>query len=139
MRRSLYNSVRALPAVKVTAISANGNTDGASVALDQAGADYSTASVVAFTGAQVDGTYTIVVQESANGTSGWTEVPAARRQGSAVLNAADAVAEVGIVPDPARAPFLRVRVTASDIGEGGGGTVGAVLLLGSPARTPVAR
>ena len=140
MRRSIYNSVRAVPAVNVTAVGANGNTDGPAIGLDQSGADYGTASLVLFTGARTDGTFTAVVQESANGTTGWTDVPASRLQGSAVLNAANAVAELGVIPDPARAPFLRVRVAATAVGtEAGGGTVGAVLLLGSGSRTPVAR
>jgi hypothetical protein len=137
MRRSLYAQVKAVRAVNSTAVSGNGNTDGTAVGLDQAGADFRTASVVLLAGVLTDGTYTAVPQESANGSTGWTNVPADRLQGSAVVDASHEVAELGVIPDPGVAPFLRVRVTATAVTTGG--SVAAVLLLGSPSSTPIAR
>lgn len=137
MRESIYSRVRAVRALNTTAVSANGNTDGVSIGLDQTGADFRAASVVALAGAITDGTYTVVPQESANGSTGWTDVPAERLQGTGVLDAANEVAEVGVIPDPGAAPFLRVRIVATSVTTGG--SVSAVVLLGSPSSTPVAR
>jgi hypothetical protein len=137
MRKSIYSSVRAVPALNITAVDENGPTNGTAVALDQSGSDYRVASVVAFAGAVTDGTYTFTVQESPNGSTGWTDVPAARLQGAAVIDAANEIAELGVIPNPAETPFLRVVVSAADVTTGG--SVGALFLLGSGARTPVAR
>lgn len=137
MRESIYNRVKAVRAVNTTAVSANGDTDGVSVGLDQSGADFRVVSVVLLAGALTDGVYTAVPQESANGSTGWTNVPAERLQGSAVVDASHEVGEMGVIPDPGTAPFLRVRVTATGVTTGGG--VSAVLLLGAPSSTPIAR
>lgn len=136
MRESLYGKIKAVRAVNATAVSANGNTDGAAVGLDQSGADFRTAMVVLSAGTLTDGTYTAVPQESATGSSGWTDVPAERLQGSATVSASNGVAAMGVIPDPAKAPFLRIRVTATSVTTGG--TVSAILLLGSPGQTPIA-
>lgn len=134
MRESIYSRVRVVRALNTTAVSANGNSDGTAVGLDQSAQDFRVASAVILAGTLTDGTYTVVPQESANGTSGWTDIPAERLQGSAVVDASHEVAQVGIIPDPASAPFLRVRVTAASVTTGG--SVSALLLLGSPAKLP---
>jgi hypothetical protein len=135
MRESIYSRVLAVRAVDTTTIDGEGDTDGASVGLNQGGADFRVACVVLMAHDVTDGTYTATVQESADGATGWTDVPAARLEGAASVSAANEVAQVGVVPDPAASPFLRARVTASDITTGG--TVSAVLLLGSPSALPV--
>lgn len=138
MRETIYNRIKAIQALNATAISANGNTDGTAVSVDQSGRNYRTAMFVAACTARTDGTFTLVPQESADGSTGWTNVPAARLQGSgAALSAANTVAEIGVIPDPGSAPYLRLRVTASAVTSGG--TVTAALLLGSPGLTPIAR
>lgn len=137
MRETVYNQVRAVHAMNVTAISTDASTDGVSVGLDQSGQDFRVATAVAYCTAYTDGEYAVVPQESANGSTGWTDVPPARVQGSGVLAAANAVAEVGVIPDPATAPFLRVRIASTDTDVGA--SVGALFLLGSPSSTPVAR
>lgn len=137
MRESIYNRVKAVHALNLTAIATNANTDGVAVGLDQSGADYRVASVVAYAGTVTDGSYAVTVQESANGTTGWTDVPSDRLQGSGTLTASNTVAEVGVIPDPGTAPFLRVRIVSTDTTTGG--SVGALFLLGSSGRSPVAR
>lgn len=137
MRESLYNSVKAVRALNTTSVSANGNTDGVSIGLDQSGADFRIVTFVLMLGDITDGTYTAVPQESANGSTGWVNVPAARLQGSAALSVDNAVGEVGVIPDPANFPFVRLRVTASSVTAGG--PVAGLALLGSPSRYPVAR
>jgi hypothetical protein len=134
MRRSIYSDVKAVRALNVSTISSSTNTDGTSVGLDQSGQDFRTCAVVLAAGAVTDGTYTAVPQESANGSNGWTDVPAERLQGSAVVSAANGVALMGFTPDPAVAPFVRVRVTSTDVTSGG--SISAILLLGSPGKYP---
>lgn len=136
MRDSLYPKVKALHALNLTAISADTDTNGASINLDQSGRDYRTAMFVAYAATVTDGNFAVVPQESANGTD-WTDVPATRLQGSGAITASNTVAEVGVIPDPAVSPYLRVRITSTETDSGG--SIGAVLLLGSPGSTPIVR
>jgi hypothetical protein len=136
MRETLYNRVLAVRGVNVTAVSANGNTDGATVGLDQSGADFTSCTMVLLLGARTDGTYTVVPQESPTG-SVWTDVPASRLIGSAVITAANGVDEVGVITDPINYPFLRMRVTATVVTSGAG--ISGLILLGQPGSTPIAR
>ena len=137
VRESLYNRVKAVHALNVTAIATDANTDGTSVGLDQSGRDYRSAMVVGYCSAYTDGSYAVVVQESPSGSDAWTDVPAARLQGSGSLSAANGVVEIGVIPSPAVAPFLRVRITSTETTTGA--SVGALILLGSPSFTPIAR
>lgn len=138
MRRTLYNMVRAVRALNATAVSTNANTDGAAVNLDQNGADFRTAILVAMTGAWTDGTYSFVPQESANGSSGWQNVPADRLTGGpATLAVANGIAEIGITPDPGSFPFLRVRVVSTAVTTGA--NVHALFVLGQPSSEPITR
>lgn len=134
MSNTVYNSVHAVKAVNVTAVSANGNTDGTAVNLDQSGQDFRSVAMVIQTGAYTDGTYTLVPQESVDNDT-WTNVPASRIQGSAALSAANTLGQVGVIPDPGVAPYLRIRVTASSVTSGA--TVCGQILLGSPTKLPV--
>lgn len=137
MRSTLYNRVKEIRAVNSTAVSTNTNTDGASIGLDQSGADFRDVLFIVSAGAVTDGTYTAVPQESANGSTGWTDVPADRLLGSAALTAANAVGAVGMVTQPNLAPFVRLRVTSTGVTTGG--SISAVALLGSGDRVPVRR
>lgn len=138
MRRTLYTHVKAVPSLNVQAIGTSTTTNGSSVDLDQTGQDFRVATLVAISGALTDGTYAFKVQESANGTSGWTDVPADRIQGSNPSLAAtddNEVHEVGIIPDPGAARFLRAVCTSTGVTTGG--TVGALFLLGGGNGTVV--
>lgn len=137
MRRTVYSSVKAVRAVNTTSVVANGSTDGAAIGLDQSGADFRVVTFVLMLGDVTDGTYTAVPQESADGSTGWTNVPASRLQGSAALTTDHAVGEVGVIPDPSVAQFVRLRVTATAVTSGG--PVSAVALLGEPSGYPVVR
>lgn len=137
MKETLVNRVRAVRALNHSSIVTNTNTDGASVGLDQSGADFRTAMLIIAAGAVTDGTYTAVPQESPTGSGSWTDIPAARLVGSAVVDAAHEVGEMGVIPDPGTAPFLRVRVTSTGVTTGG--AVQALWLFGSPSSYPVVR
>lgn len=134
MRDTIYSRVLGVLAVNSTAVVANGNTDGASIDLDQSGQDFRSIMFVAQMGARTDGTYTLVPQESPTG-SVWTDVPAARKQGTGALVLANTIAQVGVIPDPINYPVLRLRITATVVTTGG--TVSAIALVGEGSHNPV--
>lgn len=137
MRKAVYTQSRAVRAVNHTSVVANGNTDGTAIDLDQSGADFRTLMFVLLTGTRTDGTYTAVPQESADGSTGWTDVPAARLMGSAAVSTANGLGEVGVIPDPSNARFLRLRIAATSVTTGA--IVSAIAVLGEPSSYPVAR
>lgn len=137
MRETLYASVKAVRALNATAIATNTATNGTAVDLDQTGQDFRIATAVILTGAWTDGTFTPKVQESPDGTTAWTDVPADRIQGGAALGSANALTEIGVVPDPGSKRFLRVVVTST--GVTAGANVAAIFLLGSSSYRPVTR
>src|SRR6187551_2242341 len=128
MREPVYTRVKTLRAVNHTAVVANGDTDGTAIGLDQSGVDFRSVMFVLMVGTRTDGTYTAVPQESANGSTGWTAVPAERLLGSAAVAAANGVGEIGVIPDPSSSPFVRLRVTATTVTTGA--VISAVALLG---------
>ena len=137
MRWTVYNHVKAVVSLNVAAITTNTTTNGTAVDLDQTGQDFRVATLVAVSGTLTDGTYAFKVQESADGSTGWTDIPAARLQGSnpSIASSEDnVVKEVGVVPEPGTARFLRAVCTSTSVTTGG--TVGAILLLGGASRAP---
>lgn len=140
MRWTVYNHVLAVPSLNVQAIASDTDTNGDDVDLDQTGQDFRVATLVAVSGTLTDGTYAFKVQESADGSTGWADVPDARIQGtnpSFADTEDNTVKEVGIIPDPGSARFLRAVCTTTDVVTGG--TVGAFFLLGGGNVAPVTR
>lgn len=138
MRWTVYNHVKAVASLNVATISSNTTSNGTAVDLDQSGQDFRVVTMVAIAGTMTDGTYAFKVQESADGSTGWTDVPAARLQGSNPSIAAsedNVVKEVGVIPEPGTARFLRAVVTSTGVTTGG--VVGAILLLGGANKAPV--
>lgn len=139
MRRTIYNDLRALPSLASAARTANAAVNGSAVNVGIGAQNFTVAMLVVLAGTITDGSSAIKVQESADGSTGWTDVPAARLQGANVAVGAsddDKVLEQGVIIDAAK-PFLRAVATQS--GATSGGTLGALFLLGSPNRTPVVR
>lgn len=137
---SVFEQVKCLVGIPVTAIIANGATNGTAIDLQQVHEDYRNAEVIIFTGTLTDGTYTIAVQESADGSTAWTAVPAARLEGTTtpIVATQDNVAvEIGVLPDPGNKRFLRVVITAASVTTGG--TVSALWLLMNGSNMPVVR
>lgn len=137
MRESVYGRVLSVRAMNVTSVADDANTDGVTINLDQTGRDFRVLSFVLMAGAVTDGVFTAVPQESADGSTGWTDVPADRLQGAAVVDAANEVAEIGVVPNPGVARYVRLRVVSTETTSGG--SVSAIALLGSPSSTPIVR
>lgn len=128
MRRSLYPSGKALKALSVTAIAADGATNGDTVDRYQVGGGrgsfHGGVLFVALAGTVTDGTYTLSVQDSENG-SAWADASDYDVQGGpAVLSASNTVAELGY---NGTKRYCRLVVTAADVTEGG--TVGAVAYI----------
>lgn len=141
MKETLYNRVKVVPCLNTAAITTATTTNGTAVDLDQVGQDFRSATAVVVTGTLTDGSYTVAVQESPNGTTGWVNVPADRVIGTAIptITATDdnKIYELGIIPDPGTAPFLRIAVTSTTVTTGG--TLSAFFLLGQSNRNPVNR
>lgn len=137
---SVYESTKCLVGLPMTTISANGVTNGTAIDLQQVHEDYRNAEVIIFTGTLTDGSYTIAVQESPDGTTAWTAVPAARLEGTTtpITSAQDnVVVEIGVSPDPYNKRFLRVVITAASVTTGG--AVAALWLLAAGSNMPVVR
>ena len=138
MRTSLYNDVLARPALPL-ALRTNGTVAGSTVDKQDpaGGADgFTAALLVVLAGTITDGTHTVTVQDSDDG-SAWAAAAAEHIQGGPVaLTSANsnAVAELGY-SGPKR--YIRARVVTS--GATTGGTVGAVAVLGGETSSPVMR
>lgn len=135
MATTVYNSTKVVRAVNTTTVTTNTNTDGVAIGLDQSGQDFRSVAFVLSLGDVTDGTFTAVPQESADGSTGWTNVPADRLQGSAALTTDHAVGMVGVLPNPGVSPFVRLRVTSTVVTSGG--PVSAVALLSQGSKQPV--
>lgn len=128
MRDTLYSRTKVVSALDVSAITTSTTTNGTSVGLAQSGQNFRSVLFILTLGARTDGTYTLVAQESADGSTGWANVPAARVQGAAALATANSVGVVGVVPDPGNAPFVRLTVVSTTVTTGATGIRGVVLL-----------
>lgn len=127
MRRSVYTENDARFSLAI-ATRTNGTVNG--TAVDAYG--YRTAMVVALSGTITDGSHALTLQDSDDGSTGWANV--ADVIGSVTLTSPDdnIVAELG------GAQFRRyLRVVATTSGATTGGNFGALIVLGTPRRTPV--
>lgn len=112
----------------------DGTHNGAAV--DRAFSGGAQEAIVAITtGAITDGSHAVSIQDSDNGSTGWTAVPASQLQGPVPTILAandDGVFEVGVAISRR---YLRVAITTT--GATTGGIVGAVIVLGDFRHTPV--
>jgi hypothetical protein len=77
----LYDNVKVLPAIRPDILRVNGSVDGPTVDRRQGRTFYRSVMFAVMTGAITDGTHTVNVQESANGTD-WTNVAAGDLRGA---------------------------------------------------------
>ena len=138
-RETLYNKVLARLSLPVALRSANTTVNG--TAVDRAdptgGYDgFNSAMAVVVTGTITDGTHTVTVQDSDDGSTGWAAAAAEYTQGAAVIASTDdnTVLEIGYTGSKR---YLRLSVTTA--GATTGGTFGGVIVLGDPSREPVQR
>lgn len=134
MRRSTYSNstfVTSLAPAAARTTSANGT----SVDRMQTLQAYRSAMLVVHAGTVTDGTHAVKVQESADGSTGWTDVAAGNLQGSlpSLSSSADeAVTMVGVRPTKR---YLRAVSTVS--GATTGGVYAVSVVLGRPRFKPV--
>lgn len=134
----LYDDVLARPSLAV-ASRTNGTVNGAAVdkADPSGGVDgFTTALVVVVAGTITDGTHTVTVQDSDDGSSFAAAATSDVRGGPVALTSANSntIAELGY-DGPKR--YIRASVTVA--GATTGGTVGAVVMLGGETARPVKR
>ena len=128
MRRHVYTENDARIGLTV-ALRANGTVN-SSIAIDTTG--YRTAMLVAVTGTITDGTHALKLQDSDDGSTNWVDVADTVGSVSLISTSDDTTQESGAHN------FRRfLRVVATTSGAATGGTFGAVVILGTPRRTPV--
>lgn len=138
MRDSMYDDTAARLSLPPAVRSANGTVNG--TAVDMAGTrnNFRVAMMVVLAGAVTDGTHTVSLEESADGTTGWTAVDAANREGTfpAITSASpNSIYRVGYSGNKR---FIRASITTSGApGTPVGGTVSAVILLAQGSGRPI--
>lgn len=136
MRSTLY-SHSLVRAALTSAARTNGTVNGTTVDLGVFGNDFRSVLFVVYTATVTDGTHTISIQDSPDG-SAWSAVDAAAVQGTApaiTSTADDTVYEFGYIPGTRQ----YVRLVAVTAGATTGGVFGAVAVLGTASSSPVAR
>jgi hypothetical protein len=139
MRESLYSELRVRPTVGFATRTGNATTNGTAVPMNFNSQNFRTALLVIATATMTDGTLAVSVEESADGSTGWTAIPAGRIEGtitSITSTDSNKIYEYGVVPDFAK-PFLRPVFVQT--GATTGGAWAALMVLGSPNFTPVVR
>lgn len=133
MRVSLYSSARTRLTLAL-AVRTNGTVNGTTVDTVTGGTSFRAAMLIVLTGTMTDGTAAVKLQDSDDGST-WADVAADQVQGSAISipsTGDDSVFEQGYLGSRR---YLRAVVTTS--GATSGGTLGAVILLGQAASSPV--
>lgn len=132
MRDSMYDDTAARPSLAPAVRAANGTVTGTAVDMQGSRNYFRVAMMVVMAGAITDGTHTVTLQDSDDGTTGWVDVPSEGREGSFPVFAtgqANTVARVGYL---GRKRYVRASITTSGApGTPVGGTIGAVVLLSS--------
>jgi len=137
MRDSMIDDVAARPSLAPAVRDAAGATAGAAVDLAGTRNYFRTVMLVAVAGEITDGTHTLTVEHSDNGSTGWTEVPAELHDGGALVAFDDSngsTVQRLALRDTKR--YLRAKVTVGG-SPATGGVVGALFLLGSGSGRPV--
>lgn len=135
--RTLYNGVLARQAMQ-SSVHTNGTVQGVAVDLGVFANDFRDVLFVVSTDAVTDGTHLFSAEESADGSTGWTAIPAARILGTApsITTAnPNTVFTFGVIPSSFQ--FVRCVVTTS--GATTGGVYAAKALLGGGTFGPVLR
>ncbi|WP_267294111.1 hypothetical protein [Mycobacterium hackensackense] len=135
--RTLYNQVLPRLALASGALAANATANGATIDLGVFKNNFRTALFVVTAGTVTDGTHTVRLQHSDNGTD-WTDVPADRVQGGPVVfdnTKSDSVAQLGYIVQQQR--YVRLKVTSATVTTGG--VFSALALLAAGSTTPPAR
>lgn len=136
MRDSIYDDTLTRVAIPVLSRTANAAVNGTTVDKNYQNNQFRVAMFTVITGTVTDGTVAYTMEDSPNG-SVWSTVTPDNMQGTlptTVLTDDDKTFDVGYT-----GPQRYVRLVATQSGATAGGISGAVAILSSPRRTPVAR
>jgi len=138
MRDSMYDDTAVRMSLPPAVRSANATVNGTSVDMAGNRNNFRVAMMIVFAGAVTDGTHTVSLEESTDGTTGWAAVGAENREGSfpAITSATpNTIYKVGYNGNKR---FIRASITTSGApGSPVGGTVSAVILLAQGSGRPV--
>jgi hypothetical protein len=126
VRDSMYDDTAVRITLPMAARTTNTTVNGSTVNMSQGGLVFRTAMVVAWAGAVTDGTHTVVLEDSPDGTA-WTPVDPQYLQGTLTAFATASANTVQRQAYTGEKPFLRAKVTSATVTTGG--TVGALILL----------
>lgn len=139
MRDSMYDDTAVRVSLAPAVRSANATVSGTSVDMAGNRNNFRVAMMVVIAGAVTDGTHTVSLEESDNGTTGWTAVAAENREGSfpAITSASpNTIYKVGYNGNKRH---IRASITTTGApGTPVGGTVSAIILLSQGSGRPVA-
>lgn len=139
MRDSLYDDTLTRIALPVAARSTDGAANGSTIDKNYNNNWFRVVMFSFVSGTMTDGTVSVKVQDSPDGTN-WTDADTEHVQGSLPTVAGtddDKSYDISYI-GPER--YVRLVATLADAtASTGGGTYGAVAILSSPRRTPVAR
>lgn len=131
--RTLYNDTLVRPALPlIAAPRTNGTVNGTAVDMGVFNNDFRTVMFAIFAGTVTDGTHAVTVEESADGSTAWTAMPADKILGtlpSLVSGSSNLSFQFGVIPQSKQ--FLRIVVTTSGATTGGIFTAVAVLGAGT--------
>lgn len=133
MRDSLYDSVVVRPALAIATRTANAAVNGLSVDKSYANNFFKVVLFSIHTGTLTDGTTTITMEDSDNG-SAWSAADSSYIQGTLPVIAStddDKTYQVAY-----NGPKRYVRIVATQASATSGGTLGATAILGMPRRYP---
>lgn len=131
MRDSMYDDTAARLTLPV-ALRTNGTVNGTAVDCVGSGNYFRSAMLVVVGGTVTDGTHTVSLQDSDDGSTGWAAVSSDLVQGSLVAATTDSVQRQAYL---GAKRYLRASVVTA--GATTGGTVTAVVLLAQGSGAPV--
>lgn len=138
MRDSMYDDTAVRVSLAPAVRSADGTVSG--TAVDMAGTrnNFRVAMMVVTAGAVTDGTHTVSLEESDDGTTGWAAVAAANLEGSSAVITSANPNTVHRVGYNGNKRYIRASITTSEApATPVGGIVSAVILLGQGSGRPV--
>lgn len=136
MRDSLFDEMLAREALPIALRSSNAATNGTTIDKSVFNNFFRVVSFVVQTGTLTDGTMTITMEDSDNGSS-WATADSSYVQGTLPVIAA--TADNSVFEFAYIGPKRYVRIVGTLASATTGGTMGAIALLAQPRRYPVAR
>lgn len=134
MRDSMQDDTAARVTLTI-ALRTSGTVNGTAVDMVGTGNSFRTAMLLVFAGAVTDGTHTVTLQESDDGSTGWAAVASGDLQGSLTAITTAQANTVQRQSYTGGKRYLRASVVTA--GATTGGTTGGIILLAQGSGAPV--